>query len=561
MPMQIVRAGEPIPEQFTRAVFLAAAEGSWDEEAIELLAAAGFDEGVVYVGGAAPEDAKAGWRSQATAMSDAVVCFAQQDTDRDYITREVLTWAESGKRFVGGAAGSYMDEISVGHGITPERSLPDLIAKAFKMVKAGAERKGAEREVPLMVWRTPPWGLWYASVQAAGNRLDGAKVCWTFRVGPGGAFVLFWAVHANIWVEAEGRHKSNEVVIARPDIACVLAYMPGEQMLDTEIIVIKEFRSPCRNEHGFVYELPGGSSFKPNSDVYQTAADELFEETGIRVEKARLRKEMSRQSGATVTTHHVHLFSCELTKEEMSVAKKCAEDRTVFGNENETERTYIETITLREAIPSSKMDFTGECLTHALDRCTSVVCPPTFWLAFVCFRFVLRLPIVSGLMWYVRCWDERAALGMIMQTIGLFYDIAQAKEATQMAERLERLGLSSVDEEKVSTPAELGESTVAALGEGWERSSSSSLKLDKVMGCVLSRPRRCGSRPRDLSIGHCTFCCFFTQVWAVSELGRACLRRALATQKDEAMKDKATIEAQQAEIAALKAQLATVYCQ
>ena len=50
------------------------------------------------------------------------------------------------------------------------------------------------------------------------------------------------------------------------------------------------------------YELPGGSSFKPNVDVYQTAADELFEETGIRVEKSRLRKEMSRQAAATVTT-------------------------------------------------------------------------------------------------------------------------------------------------------------------------------------------------------------------------------------------------------------------
>lgn len=29
---------------------------------------------------------------------------------------------------------------------------------------------------------------------------------------------------------AEGRHKANEVVIARPDIACVLAYLPGEQV-------------------------------------------------------------------------------------------------------------------------------------------------------------------------------------------------------------------------------------------------------------------------------------------------------------------------------------------
>jgi 8-oxo-dGTP pyrophosphatase MutT (NUDIX family) len=83
-------------------------------------------------------------------------------------------------------------------------------------------------------------------------------------------------------------------------------------MLDTEIIVIKEFRSPCRNEEAFVYELPGGSSFKQNSDVFQTAANELFEECGIRVDKSRLVKQGSRQAAATVATHHVHLFSCEM---------------------------------------------------------------------------------------------------------------------------------------------------------------------------------------------------------------------------------------------------------
>ena len=91
--------------------------------------------------------------------------------------------------------------------------------------------------------------------------------------------MLFWAIHADIHVTSEKRNKSNEVVIARPDVCCTLAYVPGPHMLDTEIIVIKEYRSPCRNQSGFVYELPGGSSFKPNTDVYQTAADELFEET------------------------------------------------------------------------------------------------------------------------------------------------------------------------------------------------------------------------------------------------------------------------------------------
>ena len=72
---------------------------------------------------------------------------------------------------------------------------------------------------------------------------------------------------------------------------------------------------------------------------------------------------MSRQAAATVTTHHVHLFSCKLTSDEMDIARKCAEERTVFGNAQETERTYIEIVTLREAIPADSghpavLDFT-----------------------------------------------------------------------------------------------------------------------------------------------------------------------------------------------------------
>ena len=36
------------------------------------------------------------------------------------------------------------------------------------------------------------------------------------------------------------------------------------------------------------------------------------------------------EAAATVTTHHVHLFSVELTQKEMDVAKKCAEDKTMM---------------------------------------------------------------------------------------------------------------------------------------------------------------------------------------------------------------------------------------
>lgn len=57
-----------------------------------------------------------------------------------------------------------------------------------------------------------------------------------------------------------------------------------------------------------------------------------FHCAGIRVDKSRLREEMSRQAAATVTTHHVHLFSCMLTKDEMAAAKVHAQVRSIRLN-------------------------------------------------------------------------------------------------------------------------------------------------------------------------------------------------------------------------------------
>ena len=285
MALTLVRPGDAAPESFERSVFVACASAAaWETAALEQLQAAGITSGTVFVGDEAPENA--GWRDAAANISDAIACWAA-DEPSDELRATILRWGSSGKLFLGHADGSWAMPLAAPFPqLSAQPDLPGLMAAVGKMVKAGAERVGPEREVPLMIWRTPPWGLWYESQKAAGNRLDGAKVEWTFRVGPGGAFVLFWAIHADIHVAAENRNKSNEVVIARPDVCCTLAYVPGRSLIDTEIIVIKEFRSPCRNENGFVYELPGGSSFKPNSDVYQTAADELREETGLQWTRA-----------------------------------------------------------------------------------------------------------------------------------------------------------------------------------------------------------------------------------------------------------------------------------
>ena len=152
--------------------------------------------------------------------------------------------------------------------------------------------------------------------------------------------------------------------------------------------------------------------------------------TRIRVDKSRLRKEMSRQASATVTTHHVHLFSCQLSATEMAEARAHASKETAFGNECETERTYIETVTLREAIPSAKLDFT--------------------------------------------------TLGMIMQTIGLFFD-ATSPGLSVMAS-------AGRDEGNGSPVAALEHMTVSALSGG--SSSPSSVADEEEMLERVPTPTR-----------------------------------------------------------------------
>ena len=416
----LCRPDQEPPSHFTRSVFLMGADGTeWGATAVNALQALGFDEGVIFMGGSETK-LSSDWAEQTRLMSDVVFCFVpdgMSQTEASEFAVPVLQWASSGKLICGGRGlpERLLTEVKI------QDTIEDALQATWKMVAQGALRTAAERKVPLMIWRTPSWSGWYNNLVLAGNRLDGAKIEWSFRVGPTKAFVLFWSVHADIYVAAEDRNKSNEVVVSRPDIACVLAYLPGKEMLDTEIILIKEFRSPCCNAEMFVHELPGGSSFKPKSDFYQTAADELYEETGIKVAKDRLSRELSRQAVATVSTHLVHLFSCKLTKEEMDMARRNAKDRTAFGNASETEITYIVTMSLGEALESSALDF--------------------------------------------------VTLGMVMQTIGILYGHAAEAEARS----------AEAAEAQLKPVAEFGRSqkkskTVAALASHWK-----SISFKRVM--------------------------------------------------------------------------------
>ncbi len=362
--IQVVYVGQDFPAHITKSIMLVGPtprEGhvsSWRPEAIQILKNLGYD-GVVFV----PEGEHNTWTTSYEMQieteermlhtADCIVCWVPRElvTMPAFTTNdEYGTWKYSGKVVFGAPEGAakvryqqyYANKLSIPSHLTLESTL----VSAMERLGAGALREGGECQVPLYIWQTPSFQQWYKNLRQAGNRLDGARVEWTFRVGKNRSLVFFWALHVDIYVASEDRHKTNEVVIARPDIATVVAYRRGDTLSDTDIVLIKEFRSPVSNSRGFVYEVPGGSSFKPGDNPRQLAANECSEETGLVIATERMCQHDSRQLIATLSVHHAHLFSVELTEREINELR--AAEGVAHGIEEDTERTYVEVKKLSE---------------------------------------------------------------------------------------------------------------------------------------------------------------------------------------------------------------------
>jgi 8-oxo-dGTP pyrophosphatase MutT (NUDIX family) len=126
-------------------------------------------------------------------------------------------------------------------------------------------------------------------------------------------------------INQENRIKSNECVFSRHDISTVLLYRKRQTVAETQVVVVKEFRSPVSNQSGYVWELPGGSSFD-EVDYKALALEEVEEETGFALKsKERLKEHDARQLMATMSAHKAHLYSVELSEEELDHFKTSSE--------------------------------------------------------------------------------------------------------------------------------------------------------------------------------------------------------------------------------------------
>jgi 8-oxo-dGTP pyrophosphatase MutT (NUDIX family) len=381
--MKIIYARQPFPQEVTSSIFLAGPTPrdkenvpSWRPEALKLLASAGFD-GHVFVPeteegafndweGTFPYKEQVEWEEEALHRADCILFWIPREMD----TMPGLTtndeygfWKTSGKVVLGTPPDAekvrYQRYYAEKVGTPVLDSLEATCAIAVARVMPGVPRVAGETAIPQLVWKTPSFQAWYDNLKAAGNRLDGGRVLWNFRVGPKKSVVFSWVLHANIHITKEGRNKVNEFVLSRSDVSTVcMFYMEGKSHIhDVEVVLVKEFRSPVSNAAGYVVELPGGSA-DPNDDAKtkDNAVKEVQEETGFSFEAERLMEVSTRQVAATLSTHKAQLYALKLTGEEIEYFRGIA--GKVFGNEADSERCYPQVLTVGQMLVSDGCDWT-----------------------------------------------------------------------------------------------------------------------------------------------------------------------------------------------------------
>lgn len=374
--MKIVYTNDPLPKAWSKSIFLAGPTPrseevkSWRPDALRLLEEAGYD-GVVFV----PEfanwkalenyEGQVDWEHECLDRADCILFWVPRNlaTLPAFTTNvEFGLYADSGKVVLGCPPGApknrYLQLTATKKAIPQVDTLRDAVNLVVRMIGDGAERRDGETSVPLNIWRTPYFRSWYANLKKAGNRLDEAKVQWVCMAGKTKQFLYAWAMHVNVWVGKERRNKTNEVVVARPDISAVLLYRKAATLEESEIVLVKEFRSPVCNDAGFVWELPGGSSKKPTS-WRQTAIEEVHEEAGLKLPARRFREIGSRQLVAPFSVHRAHLFAVKLTKREMDHLK--AQKGIVHGDKADYggEMTYVEVWKVKDLIAANVIDWSN----------------------------------------------------------------------------------------------------------------------------------------------------------------------------------------------------------
>lgn len=372
--MKVVYALEDLPEVINKSLFLAGPtprdnDGNpWRQEALKLLEEKKYD-GVVFI----PEprngewhreyDAQIEWEDLCLNVADCIVFWVP----RDLKTMPAMTtniewgrWETSGKCILGfppeAEKMSYMACYAKEEKIPIASTLSETIDLGLSFIEKEAPRSGGDRYVPLYIWNTPQFQSWYETQTAVGNYLNSAKVLFTYHHVKRQFGLFLFILRANVYVAAESRIKAFDFLLARTDISSVLLWKRNETIEDSEVVLVREFRPSVSNKNCYIVELPSGSTPDPKeNEPLHVAVEEVWEETGFAISPERLKFNMARQLVGPLSSHKSHLYSAELTEEELDWFKGQAD--IVHGNVNSGERTFIEVRKVKDLFKNDDLDW------------------------------------------------------------------------------------------------------------------------------------------------------------------------------------------------------------
>lgn len=383
--LTLVYAKEEVPKNLTSSIFLAGCtprenlDLEWRNKAIEILDNLNY-EGVVFL--PIDRDRKSipfdfsryeeqiDWERKCCKLADKIVFWIPREFRPDFEMLGQTTNVEFGlyfnfnKLMIGSpdkaVANSYLKYLCNNEkDIFWYNNLEELLRDTVKSLNS-VFRKGIECKIPEHIYSSSQFQNWYQSMKNNNNELVDFEELYSWYMPK--AKKLFLSVFKpSVYIKEEDRIKSNEFVVARTDISHICAYYrPDNEILNSEIVLVKEFRSPVRNNKGYVYELPGGSSLKDNSSALETASQELEEEIGLLVEPERFKFVDSRQSASTLCSHKINLYSVRLTKDEIDKIKKDSQNNVTHGIQEATELTYSLVVTYNDILKGKyPVDFTN----------------------------------------------------------------------------------------------------------------------------------------------------------------------------------------------------------
>ncbi len=368
--LHAIHLGEPLPTAFSASVFLAGSAPGFREELFAQLGTSLF-ECVIFVpesrepsSAAASEPSRQeAWQSEALSLSDLLVLRLPEGEARSpQLLALWAEWSRSGRLIVCGPHSDGLGRLP-GQRLLFAETAADTAALILKFLRPGALRRAGERSVPLSLWRSPSFQSWYRALARAGHFLEDVEVEWTHRSRGIGRPPFLWAMRPRVRVRGERRQLSGEVVIGRADVSVtILFHRPaGAAPLDTQIVLVREFRAAVRNRSGFAWMLPGGSAAQAGerrSDPRHTAVQEVFEETGLRLPPEQLQALTAgdRQLVASLASYHAQVFRAELTDEQLASLRATAAAGRALGA-TPSERCFVTLRRLGELLSDPDFDW------------------------------------------------------------------------------------------------------------------------------------------------------------------------------------------------------------